>query len=90
MRGQDRVIRLDDGARQLRCGVNAELELGFFAVVGGEPLEQERTETRASSSPERVEDKEALQTGAVVGKTANLVHNGVNELLANSVVATGI
>jgi hypothetical protein len=37
-----------------------------------------------------VEDEEALQTRAVVGKTANLVHDGVNELLANGVVAASV
>jgi hypothetical protein len=37
-----------------------------------------------------MEDKEALEARTVVSKTANLVHDGVNELLADGVVATGI
>jgi hypothetical protein len=36
-----------------------------------------------------VEDNEALDT-RVVGKTADLVHDGVDELLTDSVVATDI
>jgi hypothetical protein len=87
---KDRVVGLDDGARQLRCGVDTELELGLFAIVRGEPLEKESTKAGAGSSTEGVEDKEALETGAIVGKTANLVHDGVNELLADGVVAAGV
>ena len=55
------VVRLDDRVGELGRGVDAELELGLFAVVGGETLEKERTETRASSSTEGVEDEEALE-----------------------------
>lgn len=37
-----------------------------------------------------MEDKEALKTNAVVGNTADLVENLVDELLANGVVATSV
>lgn len=37
-----------------------------------------------------MEDKEALKTGAVVRNTSNLVQHLVDELLANSVVATSV
>ena len=37
-----------------------------------------------------MEDKETLQTGAVVGNAADLVEDLVNELLADGVVTTGI
>ena len=46
--------------------------------------------TRASTTTERVEDEEALKPRAVVRKTANLVHDGVDQLLADSVVPTGV
>jgi hypothetical protein len=88
--GEDRVVGLDNRARQLGGGVDAELELGLFAVVRGELLEKESTQTGTSSSTEGMEDKEALEARTVVSKTANLVHDGVNELLADGVVATGI
>ncbi|KAF8130076.1 hypothetical protein K438DRAFT_1788772 [Mycena galopus ATCC 62051] len=88
--GQDRVLRLDDRAGQLGRGVDTELELGLLAVVGRQPFEKERTENRVGSTSEGVEDKEAPETGAVVGKTADLVHVGIDELLTDSVVATGI
>jgi hypothetical protein len=45
---------------------------------------------RTGSSTERAENQEALETGAVVGKTVDLVHEGIDhELLADSVVAAG-
>ena len=37
-----------------------------------------------------MEDEEALETITVVRKAADLVHNGVDHLLAHSVVATGV
>ena len=90
VRGENRVVRLDDRGAELRRGVHAELELGLLAVVGGETLEDERTETRTGSTAERVENKEALETRAVVRQTAKLVHDGVNELLADGVVTASI
>jgi hypothetical protein len=88
--GQNRVVRLDDRIGQSGCRVDTELKLGFLAIVGGEPLKDEGTETRARSTTERVEDEEALQSTAVVSEAADLVHHGVDLLLANRVVATGI
>ena len=88
--GQDRVVRLDDGARELGSGIDGELEFGFFAVVGGEPLHEESTETGTSATAERVEDEEALETRAVIRKTANLVAGLVNELLPDGVVTTSV
>jgi hypothetical protein len=88
--GKDRVVRLDDGARQLGRGVDAEFEFGLLAIVGGQALKEERTETGAGSSTKGMEHKEALEPGAIVGQTANLVHDRVNELLADGVVSAGV
>ena len=87
---QDGVVGLDNRARQLGSGVHAELELGLLAVVVRETLHKERSETRASSTTERVENEEALETRAVVREPANLVHDEVDLFLADRVVATGI
>lgn len=88
--GQNGVVGLDDGAGKLRCGVHAELELRLFPVIGRETLEEESTETGASSTTEGVEDKEALKTITVVRESAELVHGGVNELFTDGVVATRV
>jgi hypothetical protein len=37
-----------------------------------------------------VEDEEALETGAVVGETTNLLEDVVDELLADGIVTTGV
>jgi hypothetical protein len=88
--GEDRVVGLDDRVRDLRGRVDRELELRLLAVVGREALEEERTEAGAGSAAERVEDKEALETRAVVGEVADTVEDGVDEVLADRVVATGV
>ena len=84
------VVGLDNGVRHRWCGVDTELELRLLAIVGGQTLEDEGTETRTSSSTEGVEDEEALQTVAVVREAANLVHDGVDHLLTDRVVTASI
>lgn len=63
---QDRVVRLNDGGRHTGCRVDGELQLALLAVLGGQALEEEGTETRASTTTEGVEDQETLQGAAVV------------------------
>ena len=65
---QDCVVGLDNSSGDARSWVDCEFELGFLAVVCGETLKEERTETRSSSATERVEDQEALEGRAVVLK----------------------
>ena len=88
--GQDRVVRLDDGDGCLRSRVDAELQLALLAVVDGQALHKESAETRAGTTAEGVEDQEALETGASVGNTADLVEDAIDKRLSNGVVATGI
>ena len=88
--GEDGVVGLDNGGGDLRGGVDAELELALLAVVDGETLHEEGTETGTGTTTEGVEDEEALETRAVVGDVADLVEDLVDELLADSVVATGV
>jgi hypothetical protein len=88
--GEDGVVRLDDRVGHLGSRVDGELELGLLAVVGREPLEEERTETGTGSSSERVEDEEALKTGTVVGQVSHSVEDGVDEVLSDGVVSSGV
>jgi hypothetical protein len=71
--GEDRVVGLDDRGGDLRGGVDTELELALLAVVDGQALHKEGTETRA-----------------VVGDTADLVEDLVDQLLADRVVTTSV
>jgi hypothetical protein len=87
---QNGVVGLNNGGRGSGSRVDGELELRLLAVLGREALEEESTETGAGTTAEGVEDKEALEGVAVVSHTANAVHDIVDHLLANGVVATSI
>jgi hypothetical protein len=88
--GENGVVGLNNGGCGLRSWVNAELQLDLLAKVDRETLHEKGTESRTSSTTERVEHEETLETRAVVGNTANLIQNLINQLLANSVVTTSV
>jgi hypothetical protein len=64
--GENSVVRLDDSSRNTGRRVNTELQLGLLAILSRELFQQEGTETRASTSTERVENKETLQARASI------------------------
>merc|ERR1712072_907849 len=88
--GEHGVVGLDDGGGDLGGWVGAESELGLLAVVDGETLEEQGAETGAGATADGVEDHEALETGALVGKLTEAVEREVDDLLANGVVATSV
>lgn len=88
--GQDRIVWLHNGVGHCGGRINAKFQLGLFPIVGGKTLEDESTKTRTSSTAERMENEESLKTGAVVREAANLVHDDINLLLANGIMATRI
>lgn len=88
--GKDRVVWLNDGGGGLWGWVDAELQLGLLAVVDRQALHKEGTETRSGSTTEGVENQETLETRAVIGNTADLVEDLVDQLLSDSVVATSV
>ena len=63
---QNRVVWLHDGVGHTGRRVNGELEFGLLAILGGKTFEQQSTESRSSTTAERVEDHETLQGSAVV------------------------
>lgn len=66
MSRQNGVVGLNNGSRDTRGRVDGELQLALLAVLGGQTLQQESTESRAGTATKGVEDQEALQAGAVV------------------------
>ena len=74
----------------LGCRIDAELELGLLAVVDGEPLHEEGGEPGSSSSTEGVEDKESLESSALVSQLPDPVQHKVDNLLSDGVVAPGV
>jgi len=88
--GEDGVVGLDDGGGDLWGWVNSKFELGFLAVVNGEALHQEGGETGTGTATEGVEDKETLETSALIGQFSDSVQDQVDDLLTDGVVATGV
>ena len=64
--GKDSVVWLHHSGGHTRSGIDGEFELGLLAVLSGKTLQQQRTETRTSTTTERVEDQETLERGTVV------------------------
>merc|ERR1719273_1124335 len=64
--GEHRVVWLDDSSGDLWGWVDGETELGLLAVVDGESLEEEGSETRSGTTTDGVEDQETLKSCALV------------------------
>uniref|UniRef100_K3X1U2 Uncharacterized protein n=1 Tax=Globisporangium ultimum (strain ATCC 200006 / CBS 805.95 / DAOM BR144) TaxID=431595 RepID=K3X1U2_GLOUD len=87
---EHRVVRLNNSRRHLWRRVDREAELALATVVDRQTFEHERTETRTSTTADGVEHHEALETSTVIGKLADAVEHQVDDLLADSVVATRV
>ena len=87
---EDGVVWLHHGGGHLRSGVDGELQLGLLAVVHGETLHQQGGESGSSSTTKGVEEKESLETSALISQLPDPVKNQVNNLLANGVVTPGV
>jgi hypothetical protein len=90
MGSEDRVVRLNNSSRDLRGGVDGELELRFLAVVNGKSLQEERSESGSGSSSEGMEDKESLESSTLVSQLSDSVKAQVNDLLSDGVVTTSV
>ena len=66
VRGEDGIVRLDNGRGDARRWVYGKLELTLLAVIGREALKKKGTETGTSSTTERVENEETLEGRAVI------------------------
>ena len=87
--GEDGVVWLNNGGGDLRGWVDGEAELGLLAVIDGESLEEEGSETGTGTSTDGVEDEEALETSALIGELSDSVEAEINDLLTNGVVTSG-
>jgi len=87
--GQNGVVWLDNGGGDLWGWVDGESELGLLAVIDGKSLEEERSKTGSSATTDGVEDKESLETSALIGELSDSVEAEINNLLTDGVVTTG-
>jgi len=90
VRGEDAVVRLNDGRRHLGRRGDGETQLGLASVVDRKPLKKETSKTRSGSSSGGVEDEETLEPGAVVRQLSDAVEDEVNDLLPDGVVPPGV
>jgi hypothetical protein len=90
MGGKDGVVRLNNSSGNLRSRVDRELKLGFLSIIHRETLHQQRGEPRTSASSKRVEDKEPLETSALLRQLADSVKDKINNLLSNGVVTASV
>lgn len=90
VRGENRVVRLDNRRAVLRRRVHTEFQLALLSIVDRQTLHQQCPEPRARTTTERVENKEALEATTVVRHPTNLVENLIDHLLADCVVTPGI
>ncbi len=86
--GEHSIVRLHHSGGNLRRWRDGETHLGLAAEIHGQTLEEERSETGPGTSPSGVEDEESLESRAVVAHLADLVHDVVNDVLADGVVTT--
>jgi hypothetical protein len=87
--GEDGVVWLNDGCRDLRGWVDGESEFGLLAVIDRESLEEEGSETRTGTTSDGLEDEESLETSALIGELSDSIKTEVNNLLTDGVVTTG-
>ena len=85
--GQRRVVRLDDGARDLRGRNHRVRRHDSVRVLLLQLADQQRTQATASAASDRVAQLEALQTVTALGLLAHHIQNGVHDFRALRVVA---
>jgi hypothetical protein len=87
--GEDGVVWLNDGGGDLRGWVDGESELGLLAVIDGESLEEEGSETGTGTTTDGVEDEESLETSALIGELSDSVKTEVDNFFTNGVMSSG-
>jgi len=73
---QHGVVGLDDGGGNLGAAPDGEGDLGLLAVVDGEALEEQATETGTGTATNGVEKHEALETTIISQEPKSNVKTG--------------
>lgn len=88
--GKDRVVRLNDGGRNLRTRGDGKGELGLASVVDGKTFQKKGSKTGSGTSTSSMEDEETLETGTVVSNLTDAVQDNINNLLSDGIMSTGV
>mmetsp|Transcript_68980 Transcript_68980/g.144018 ORF Transcript_68980/g.144018 Transcript_68980/m.144018 type:complete len:288 (-) Transcript_68980:66-929(-) len=89
MHAENCVVWFHHSSGNLRAGPDCEAELALLAIINGEALQHQATQTRASSATAGIVHHEALKASAIVGELADPVQHEVDDLLTNGVVTPG-
>jgi hypothetical protein len=87
---EHRVVRFDNGSRNLRRGGDCKRKLGLATIVHRKTFQQKRTKTGSSTSSGSVEDKETLKSTTVISELADTVQDSIDNFLSNGVVTPGV
>jgi len=87
--GQDGVVWLNNSGGDLWGWVDGESELGLLTVIDGESLEEKGSESGSGSSSNGVEDKETLETSALIGELSDSIEAEIDDLLSDGVMSSG-
>jgi hypothetical protein len=88
--GQYRVVWFYNSCGDLWGWVDAEIELGLLSIVNRQSFQEERSKSRSSSTTNRVEDEETLETSALIGEFSDSVEAQVDDFLSDGVVSSGV
>jgi hypothetical protein len=89
MGGENGVVWLDNGGGDLWGWVHGETELGLLTVIDGESLEKKGSESGTGSSSNSVEDKESLESSALIGELSDSIEAEIDDFLTDGVMASG-
>ena len=87
--GEDGVVWLNNGGGNLWGWIDGESELGFFTVIDGKSLEEERSKTGSGTTTDGVENEETLETSALISELSDSVEAEINDFLTNGVMTSG-
>mmetsp|Transcript_33652 Transcript_33652/g.54772 ORF Transcript_33652/g.54772 Transcript_33652/m.54772 type:complete len:474 (-) Transcript_33652:67-1488(-) len=88
MRGQQRVVRLHHTRRNGRRRIHFKAQLRLLAIIHGDALQNQGTQTGASTTADRMRQRKPLHIVAVVHQFAQAIVDLVDHLFAHRVMAT--
>ena len=69
--------------------IDGESELGFLTIIDGKSFKEKRSETGTGTTTDGLEDKETLETSALIGKLSDSVEAEIDDFLTNGVMSSG-
>jgi hypothetical protein len=87
--GEDGVVWLNNGGGNLWGWVDGETELGFLTIIDGESFEEEGSETGTGTTTDSLEDKETLETSALIGELSDSIEAEIDDLFTDGIMSSG-